>query len=107
MEGDISVKAGDKPLMILGAIAGAVPFIISSTSTSSTTVNGVVTSFTYRDNVALAGGAVAAVCGLIAVALAVKNKGGAARIGAALAVLALGGYQVARGLGVVAVKPDV
>jgi len=99
---DISVRVPDRPVVILGAIAAIVPFFGSSVTSSSVTANGRVTEFSYRDNVALACGVIAAVCGLIALLLALKHKGGAARIGAAVVVLALGGIHIARGLGVFA-----
>jgi TPR repeat protein len=99
---DLRIGKGDRTLAIAGAVAGAVPFMISSTETSSVTVNGKVTDFHYRDNVALAGGGLAAILGLFAVVLAIRNRGGAVRILAAVGVLALGGFQIAKGLGVFA-----
>jgi len=88
-------------------VVGAVPFVVSNVSTHSTTVNGVVTSFSCRDNIALGCGAVVAVCGLVALVLAVKNKAGSMRIGLAAGVLVLGGVHIGRGLGVFADKPNV
>ena len=101
MTDDLSIKSTDKTLLGIGAVAGVAPFFISISSSSSTTVNGVVTSSSYSDPVAIIGGAVAILCGLAAAFIANKNKAGAARIAAGVAVLALGGYQVAHGLGVI------
>jgi uncharacterized protein len=99
---NVSIKSTDRSLAIFGLIAGAVPFMISVSSSSSVTMNGQVVSSSYRDTVAIGGGALAAICGLIAVVLAVRGKSGGARIGLAVAALALGGYQLARGFGVFA-----
>jgi hypothetical protein len=97
MTEDLSIRSTDKTLTIIGAIAAIVPFVIHASSSSSVTENGVVVASSYRDNVALAGGIVAVLCGLAAAALA--RRSGGARIGIAIAVLALGAYQIARGLG--------
>ena len=99
---DLRIGKGDRTLAIAGAVAGAVPFMIHNVETSSVTVNGKVTDFHYRDNVALAGGGLAAILGVLAVVLALRNRGGAARILAGVGVLALGGFQIASGLGVFA-----
>ena len=94
-----SVKAPDRPLAIAGLIAGGVPFVISYSETSSTSENGRITSFHYRDKVAIAGGGLAVLLGLVALLLALRNRGGAARIGLAAGALALGGFQLVRGFG--------
>ena len=99
MTDDLSIRSTDKTLTIIGAIAGIVPFFIHITSSSSVSENGQVISATYRDNVALAGGVVAVLCGLAAAAIARKAAG--SRIGIAIAVLALGAYQIAHGLGAI------
>ena len=106
-EGNVSLSTSDRSVMLLGLVVGAVPFAITSSSQSFSSVNGQLTSFTYRDNIALGGGAVAAVCGIVALILALKNKTGIARIAAAVGVLALGGIQIARGVGVFAERPIV
>lgn len=89
-EGPGSLRPAPKGLLALGGAAGAVPFVISVASWN----NG-----TYRDWIAIAGGAVAAVCGVVAVLLAVRAKSGAGFVAGAALIAALGGYQLARGFG--------
>jgi hypothetical protein len=102
MTEDLSLRSTDKTLTIIGGIAGVVPFFIHSTTFSSVTENGNVVSSSYRDNVALAGGVVAVLCGLAAAAMARKaGKAGGNRLVIAIAVLALGAYQIAHGLGAI------
>ncbi|HTR51436.1 MAG TPA: tetratricopeptide repeat protein [Kofleriaceae bacterium] len=62
----------------------------------------VTTDSSYRDYVAIAGGAIAVPCALVAALLAIKYRGGTLRIGLAFGALVLGGFQLARGLGVFA-----
>jgi hypothetical protein len=100
---NVSLSAASKTWTVIGLIAGLLPFLISTSSSSSTTVNGQITSFAYRDNFALAGGAVALLCGIIAAISErkpsdVRTK----RLLVAFAIVALGGFQIARGLGVFA-----
>jgi TPR repeat protein len=92
---DITSGAKAKSIAAAGAIAGAVPFIISTVSVS--TVNGHITR--YRDNVAIGGGGIALALGAVATVIAVRSKSRGAIIGGAVAVLALGGYQLAKGFG--------
>jgi len=49
---------------IAGAVAGAVPFMMHAATRSSTSVNGVVTSFVNRDWIAV-------ICGVVAIPLGV------------------------------------
>ena len=97
---DISLTTTDKSAAIAGGIAGIVPFVISAASTSSVTENGKVVSFSYRDNVAIALGAIAVVLGIIAATTAAKHKTGRLVLG--IAVIALGTFQIVRGFGVFA-----
>lgn len=99
MAEDLSIRRTDKTFTIIGGIAGVVPFFVHSTTFSSVSENGHVVSATYRDNVALACGAVALLCGLAAGAMA--RKSGGSRIGIAIALIALGAYQIAHGLGAI------
>ena len=99
MTEDLSIRSTDKTLAGIGGLAGLVPFFIHATSSSTVTVNGEVTSATYHDNVALVGGVIALLCGIAALALA--RKSGGSRIGMAIAVVALGAYQIAHGLGAI------
>src|SRR6266571_5130092 len=95
------------PIELLGGVAGLLPFVISFSSTHSTSVNGVVTNLVYRDWVAFGGGAVAALCGVVAL-LALRRPGKkGVRAAAAVGLLALGGVQVARGLGLLTARPEV
>lgn len=87
-----------KAALVIGAIAAILPFLIHMSSSSTTTVNGVVTDASYRDNFALAGGVVAILAGLIAIAVANKATQKPQLVGG-LAVAALGIYQILRGLG--------
>jgi hypothetical protein len=86
---------------IAGGIAGVIPFAMSMSSSSFSSVNGHVTSFVYRDWLAVACGVIAAICGVITVLAARKEqlRRGVA-LAAGIAVLALGCLQVARGFGV-------
>jgi hypothetical protein len=102
MTEDLSLSTSDKSAAIAGGIAGLIPFVISSVSTSSVTENGVTIASTYRDNVAIGAGAVALVLGIVAAALAAKNKTGSTRLAIGIAVIALGAFQIARGFGVFA-----
>lgn len=93
-----SSSTGWRTLLIAGAIAGAVPFMASYSQTSTTVVNGVASS-TFRDWVAVGAGGLAIVLALAAIASLAKSKR-MKEIAMGVAVLALGGYQVARGFGV-------
>ena len=102
MTDDISLSTTDKSAAIAGGIAGLIPFVISSASTSSVTENGKVVSFSYHDNIAIIAGVVAVLCGIVAAATATKNKSGSTRLAIGIAVLVLGAFQIARGFGVFA-----
>jgi hypothetical protein len=105
---DSSVVIGTRfpsTIEIAGVVIGLVPFVISSSSSSITTVNGHVTSFVYRDWASLSCGVVAALCGVITV-LRLRRTDASARgkrLLAILALLGLGGFQVLRGVGLVGV----
>lgn len=100
--GDVSISSAGKTWLIVGLVAGIVPFMLSSSSSSSVTVNGHVVESTYRDNVAIAGGAVALLCGVLA-AIAERKPSSVrgTRLAMAVGVLALGAYQIARGFGAI------
>lgn len=100
MPDNVSLSTSDKTLLGIGAVAGVVPFFVSISSSSMSTVNGVVTSASHTDPIAIGGGALAILCGGGAAVLARKH-GNQSRILAGLAVLALGGFQLARGFGLV------
>jgi uncharacterized protein len=86
-------------LVAVAGIVAAIPFAVTMSSWSWSVVDGKV-SFTYRDWLAIGCGAGAAVLGAIAVVLAIRGKVAIGQIGAASLVMALGGFQIARGLGV-------
>lgn len=91
------------PSEIVGFIAVGLPFVLSTASSSSSTVNGEVVSFVYRDWTAVGGGAVALVCGVLSLLLLRRRTTHKpARIAIAVGLLALGGFHVARGFGVMA-----
>ncbi len=96
-----------KGLASAGAIVGAVPFGLSMATVSSSTVNGEVTSFVYRDWIAVVCGVIALVLGVVTLWMSRSEKlrRGLA-IGAGIGVLALGGLQIARGFGVFATPPS-
>ena len=84
-------------------VVAAIPFAIHMSSSSSTTVNGHVTSFVYRDWIAVGCGVVAIALGLIALGAARKEQlQRALAFAAGIGVLLLGGAQIARGFGVFA-----
>jgi len=78
---------------LVGLGAAALPFLASVSRTTS--IDGEVT---YRDWIAIGGGAIAAACGVIALVLALRPRKGATLGLAALAVVG-GGLQLARGFG--------
>lgn len=100
-----SVRSPERGVLIVGALAGLLPFAISSAKASYSTVNGEVVDLQYSDVVAQGGGAVAVLCGLIALAMAAKAKK-TPMIAAAVVVMVLGGFQLARGFGAF-YKPDL
>ncbi len=95
------------PLMIAAAIGAGVPMVFSMHSSSSQTVNGVVTHFEYRDWPAVIGGATALIFGLLLVIQVVRKKLSPSKLGyvALGLVLLAGGRHVARGLGAFATPP--
>jgi len=80
-------------MALLGAV---VPFFISSTNSSSTTVNGVVTSSYSHDSIALGGGIAALVFGALTLTLLSRTpaRDKVKRIGLTVSVLLLGAYQL-------------
>jgi TPR repeat protein len=92
-------RSGAFTALIAGAICAALPFVISYSSSSIQTTNGVVVEVYYRDWIAIGCGGMAALFGLIALAVAVRASAGWTSVAAAATVLALGGFQIARGFG--------
>lgn len=85
---------------IAGAVAGAVPFMMHAATRSSTSVNGVVTSFVNRDWIAVICGVVAIPLGVMALWLGRSSLIRMQASAAGIAIALLGGYQIAHGLGV-------
>ena len=96
------VKVPGAPEYIGGA-AGALPFFAHYSQSSSTTVNGVVTTASFIDYIAVGGGAVAVLFGLVSLAFVGKTaptkKG--LRLGLAAGLLLLGAFQLVRGFGLI------
>lgn len=111
VEPSISLRPFPSVLEIVGMIACGVPFVISMASSSVQTVNGNVTSFSYSDPVAIGGGIVGALFGLVAAATLLKQTEPAKRVMRGLLCLALvgvGAFHVLRGFGIVGIdKPAV
>src|SRR5689334_23072731 len=82
-------KAPGMSVVVPGAIAGAIPFFISTASSSWSSVNGNVTSFMYRDWIAVGAGAFAIACGAVAIVIAGRAKASKV-MGLAALVVALG-----------------
>jgi TPR repeat protein len=96
-------RAPWRTFAIAGGVVGAIPFAVNMSTSSSTMVNGEVTSFVYRDWIAVAAGVVAIMLGAIAVGAARKEQlQRALAFAAGIGVMLLGGVQIARGFGVFA-----
>ena len=94
-------------LLTVGVVAGVTPFVIHVSSSSTSYVNGALIAATYRDWVAVGGGAVAALCGIAQAILVARSELGRGKnVGLGLLLVALGGYQLASGFGVFQPKPD-
>jgi hypothetical protein len=110
-EPSISLRPFPSMLEIAGIVAGIVPFVISMSSSSVQTVNGRVTSFSYSDPVAIGGGIVAALFGLVAAATLLRHTEPAKRPLRILLCLALvggGAFHILRGFGIAGIdKPEV
>jgi hypothetical protein len=92
-------RSGGNRLSYVGLGAAVVPFFFHATWSSSVTVDGVVTASSSRDYVALVCGVVALACGALGAVGGVRAKAKSA-IGLGALALLLGGFQLARGLGV-------
>jgi hypothetical protein len=100
-------RAPWRTFSIAGAVIGAIPFGVNFSTSKSTTFNGRVTSFEYRDWIAVAAGVVAITLGGIALAAARKEQlQRALAFAAGIGVMLLGGVQIARGMGVFAAPSD-
>ena len=88
---------------IIGLVAGIVPFFLSFHSSTSQSINGEVLHSTYVDYVAVPGGALALLMGVVALVDGLRNQaaGKGIRAGIAVAIAGLGIFQLLRGFGVV------
>jgi hypothetical protein len=88
---------------IIGLLAGIIPFFFSCSSSSSRTVNGRVVESSYFDLVAVVGGAIAALMalGILTQLSTTASEDRGKRIVLLVVMLALGGFQVLRGFGMV------
>ena len=86
------------PVTIAALIGGIGPFCLSYTSSSSTTINGVTTS-SYIDYIAVVGGPLAILCGLIGLITGLKASNKLMGLGLPLLAMVLGVYQLLRGFG--------
>ncbi len=92
-------------IIVAGACAG-IPLVFHYESSSVNTVNGEVVSATYRDWAVVVGGAGAFVFGLLGLLGTCCGAGAppetrTLRLAIALVVMLFGGFQIARGLGLV------
>jgi hypothetical protein len=94
---------GTRPFTVYaaGAIVGMLPFMFHVTDSSTVMVNGEVVSATSRDYFALVCGAVAALLGALGVVGATRSKSGGPALAGWIAIVAIGAYQIARGLGAI------
>jgi hypothetical protein len=89
------------PAVIVGLIAGILPFFISFSSDESTVVNGVAVTASSIDYPAVAGGGVAALAGVAFLGIALRaNLQKPVKLAVAVVVLALGAVHLLRGFGV-------
>ena len=86
--------------VIVGVIAGLVPFFIKISEGSSTTTPEGVTTTSYMDYAAVSGGAVAALAGVVFLVMSLREKPGAVHYGVSLVLMALGALHLLRGFGV-------
>lgn len=90
----------------VGAIFGLIPFVVSFSSTRTSSGGGVATC-SHMDFAALIGGAIALIAGVAALmpkrdAMGpVQSAPMGIRLGSGLVVAALGAFQILRGLGMV------
>ncbi len=107
-ESEMSLRPFWSFVEILGIVAVIVPFVITVSSSSMSTVNGRVTQFVFRDWVAVGGGIAGALCGLGAAArfrTTMKSQR-ALRAAVVLGLLGLGTFQILRGFGITQPHPD-
>jgi TPR repeat protein len=103
-EDPVLVRSSGWTWIIVGAVCAGLPMVVRYESSSVNTVNGEVVAAVYRDWVAVVGGAGALAFGLLGLlgtrtGAATPRETRTTRLAIALVVMAFGGFQVARGLG--------
>jgi hypothetical protein len=87
---------------MVGLIAVLLPFFFHISSSSSYSVNDVTLSSQYIDYVAVSGGVVGGLCGVLMLLGGLGRKQGKGKaLGIAAAICGLAIYQVLRGFGVI------
>jgi hypothetical protein len=90
------------PVAIVGLIAVLLPFFLHVSSSSSYSVNDVTVSSQYIDYVAVSGGAVGGLCGILMLLGGLGRKQGKGKaLGIAAAICGLAIVQLLRGFGVI------
>jgi len=86
---------------LVGFACGLAPFVIALEHSTVHTVNGRVVEASYSNPPAMIGGVLAVVMGVVSLAMLTRTLSHqrALRIGAGIALLALGSFQFARGMG--------
>ena len=85
----------------IGFAGAGAPMVFHYSNSSSTSLNGVVTSTTFVDYVALGGGALAVLCGLVSFLLLPKTAPTkkSLRRWIAIGLVCVGAFQLVRGFG--------
>jgi hypothetical protein len=98
-------KANVHLVDVAGLLCGAVPFALSYSKTTSSysSTDGArlemgTTTKSHMDYVALGGGAIAALCAIIGLAMIGRMGSRPLRLGIFIVLLALGGFQIMRGV---------
>ena len=82
-------------------VGGFAPFFMTWHYSSASTFNGVVTSYTYVDYIALTGGPIAIVAGLMGMITGIKASNKLQGIGIPFLAVLLGVVQIFRGFGMI------
>ncbi|MEJ7599455.1 MAG: hypothetical protein WKG01_16225 [Kofleriaceae bacterium] len=87
----------------IGVVAATVPFVFSASSVSSRTENGRVVELVVRDWLAIGGGSIAVLAGLISLAFVARTERTkrVIRVIAGLVLVAAGTFAILKGVGVV------
>jgi hypothetical protein len=98
----VALKKNWTPIEVFGLIAGVISFFISYSETTATTSSSSggsldisTTTTEHMDYVAVGGGAIAIVCGVLVLALIGRARNRNHRLVVAAVLLVLGGMQIA------------